>query len=58
MQFAFLQRSILNPDSLLELSVHERLICVRETPVAVKPLGAAGKAGGATDVVAFAVFEN
>jgi len=57
-QFGFLQRSILNPLSLLELSVHERLMRVVVTATALKPLGAAGRGGGAADVVALAVFEN
>jgi len=57
-QFRFLQRSILNPLSLLELSVHVRLMRVLDAAAALKPLGAAGNGGGAADVVALAVFEN
>ncbi len=37
-----LERDTLNPVSLLELSVQERLIWLDETAVAVRSLGAAG----------------
>jgi hypothetical protein len=57
-QFGFLQRSILNPLSLFELSLQERLMRVFDTAVALRPLGAAGSGGGGADVVALAVFEN
>ena len=36
------QRSMLKPVSLLELSVHDRLICVAETAVPTRLLGAFG----------------
>ena len=36
-------RSILKPVSLVELSVHARLICVVEAVVADKPLGVDGE---------------
>jgi hypothetical protein len=36
-------RSILTPDSLDELSVHDRLIWLEETAVASRPLGARGR---------------
>lgn len=36
------QRSMLKPVSLLELSVHDRLICVDEAADPAKPLGAFG----------------
>jgi hypothetical protein len=39
-------RSSWNPVSLEELSIHERSIRLRETPVAVRLLGAAGSAPG------------
>jgi hypothetical protein len=47
-------RSIRNPDSLIELSVQERLIWLPETPCAARDPGAVGRVCG---VVAFAVFE-
>jgi hypothetical protein len=49
------QRSILNPVSLLELSVHARLIWLPEIAAAVNPLGAAGSK--AVGVVVLATFE-
>jgi hypothetical protein len=48
--------SILNPSSLIELSVQVRLIWLLDTAVAFRLLGVAGSAGGAK-VVAKAVFE-
>ena len=38
----FIDRCILNPVSLFELSVHDRLIRLEETAVAVRLLGAVG----------------
>jgi hypothetical protein len=38
----FLERSTLNRVSLFELSVHDKLIWLAETAVAVRLLGAAG----------------
>ena len=57
-QFEFLQRSILKPLSLLELSAQARLMRVLDTADALKPVGATGNGGGAADVVALAVFEK
>ena len=48
-----LERSILKPVSLFELSVHDRLIWLVETVVAVRLLGEAR----GPDVVALEVFE-
>ncbi len=39
-------RSILNPVSLLELSIHARLIRLEDAAVAASALGAAGMAAG------------
>ena len=49
------QRSILKPVSLFELSVHARFIWLLEAAVAVKTAGGAG--GWAACVVAMVVFE-
>jgi hypothetical protein len=49
---ASVERSILNPVSLFELSVQDRSISLDETAVAVRLLGAAGGAK-----VTLAVFE-
>jgi hypothetical protein len=49
-------RSILNPLSLFELSVQERLILSSATAFAVRLLGAV-KVGDDEEVVAVAVFE-
>jgi hypothetical protein len=48
--------SIMNPVSLLELSVHCRLIWVAAA-LPTKLLGAAGGIGGGVCVVSLAVFE-
>src|SRR4051794_15596131 len=45
-------RSMTKPASLLELSLHARLICVDETAEAVRFVGAAGGAGATTVMVA------
>ena len=47
----------MNPVSLPELSLQVRLICVAETAVARRLLGAAGTVGAAS-VVALAVLES
>ena len=38
----FVDCSILNPLSLLELSIHAKFICPEDAAVAVRPVGAAG----------------
>lgn len=45
-QLLFRQRSILNPSSLVELSVHDRLICVADTAMPFKLVGAFGTGNG------------
>jgi hypothetical protein len=44
--FLFVERSILNPSSLLALSVHVKRIELVDNGWAVRLLGAAGRAGG------------
>jgi len=41
-ELLFVLRSILNPSSLLELSVHVNLLCVADNIVTIKLLGAGG----------------
>jgi hypothetical protein len=53
-QLAPMQRSMLNPVSLLELSIQLRLIWLADTDVAFNPLGATG---GKAGVVAPAILE-
>lgn len=51
----FVERSILKPVSLLEVSVQVTLIAVGDVTVAAVPVGAVGT--GDTSVVALATFE-
>jgi hypothetical protein len=55
LQLLPVQRSILKPVSLLELSVHESLNCIEADTVTLRLLGAAGS--DAEIVLALAMFE-
>ena len=56
-QPAPLHRSILNPVSFAEASVHDRSICELDRVVAARFDGGLGGVGVGTDVVAVAVLE-